>query len=128
MMPTERQQQAETVIREALTDLAHLTPDQIAAKLWAEGMLWCNPRRRTTSCPIHHWLETRLAAHGLEVLRLTVAPTYVMGAGVSLTRRPGIVHQNFFHRIADHPPTVQAFIQWYDRGHYKHHETPPPKP
>ncbi len=104
--------QAETVIREALDDLAHLTPDQIAEKLSAAGMLWCDPGRRSTSCPIHHWIIASLKAHGYDRF------DYYAAVGTEAVHN---LRTTQGKRIP-HPEPVAEFIYRYDEGRYKHLE------
>ncbi len=103
---------AEMVVRDALNDLAGLEPDEIAEKLRDEGMLWCNPRGRAISCPIHHWLEARLEAQGLDHFVVNVAVT---APYVTLPTRSD-------RSIVWNPQPVAEFIRRYDRGHYEHLE------
>ncbi len=110
-------QRAETIIRDALADLTHLTPDEIAEKIAADGMLWCDPWRRPMACPIHHYLEARLVAHGLGGIGMSVGT----GEAVAIIPTPdgqrGRIVQPF-------PQSVSQFIHRYDRGDFKHLEVP----
>ncbi len=102
-----------TVVRDALAELGQYEPDQIAEKLRAEGMLWwCNPRGRAISCPIHHYLEARLEAQGLDhfVVNVVVTAPYV-----TLPTRSD-------RSIVWNPQPVAEFIQKYDQGRYEHLE------
>ncbi len=105
---------AVTVIREALDDLAHLSPDEIAEKLRVEGMLWCDPGRRSTSCPIHHWITARLKAHGYD------RSDYYLTVGTEMVRNLKTAHGEGI----PHPLSVRDFIDQYDEGRYKHLEVP----
>ncbi len=109
-------ERAVTIIREALADLAQYDPDEIAEKLRAEGMLWCDPEHRATSCPIHHWLEARLIAYrlGWFAANMIVVPTYV-----SL---PAPAPAPMYQTTVGNSPSVQRFIEQYDRGDYRHLE------
>ncbi len=113
-MTTEQLQRADTIIRDALADLAELAPDQIAAKLAAAGMLFCGAGARTRSCPIHHWTTSRLAAHGL----IRVAATLRVGRNEVFVHKP----KPTAHRLVtvQVPVPVAEFIDRYDRGDYNH--------
>ncbi len=105
-------QRALTVVRDALNDLALLTPDEIAHKLAVEGMLWCDPRHRASSCPIHHYLTARLRAHGLEGIALSVSPDAVMA----------IVRGRNKPIMQPLPKPVSNFVYKFDFGDYEHLE------
>ncbi len=117
-MTTERQQRAETVIRDALDELGQYQPDEIAVKLRAEGMLWCGPKHRAASCPIHHYLTARLLAHSLEGITLSVGPDEAVAVVPMYSGRRG---RNSLI-VQPLPKPVSQFVYKYDRGDYKHLE------
>ncbi len=104
-----------TVIREALADLAHPISDQIAEKLKKAGMLWCGPGEREQSCPLHHYLESRLIAHGLEGISLSVSPNDVSVIIPTPDGLNSLILQPF-------PQSISQFVYRYDRGDYRHLE------
>ncbi len=110
--------QAETVIRDALNELAQYEPDQIAEKLRAAGMLTCDHRRRTTSCPIYQYLKPRLVAHGLHQFAeyMAVAPGYVLMVDLYPEHDPAARKRT----ILPIPEPVTFFIDKFDAGDYDH--------
>ncbi len=111
-------ERVETIIRDALAELAGLEPDQIAANLAAEGMLWCGPGARSKSCPIHHYLRERLEMHGLNEFgrSLRVSREEV------LTFKSVPTPDRFVTVTVQVPDQVTWFIGRYDQGNYRHLE------
>ncbi len=109
---TTEQERVVTVVRDALDDLAQYEPDEIVEKLKHEGMLWHDPGRRSTSCPIHHWIMARLKAHGFDRF------DYYVAVGTEAVRNLTTTQGE---RIPL-PEPVAKFIGRYDRGDFKHLE------
>ena len=69
------------------------------------------------ACPIHHWLEARLVAHGFEGIGMSVGT----GEAVAIIPTPDGERGRIF---VPFPQSVSQFIHRYDFGLYKHLETP----
>ena len=111
------------VIRSVVAEYNTYTPDEIAHKLAAEGMMWCdrNPRvDRSTNCPMHHLFITRLQAAGVEPDPRDIT-VYGSSAWVSWRLGRGV------SAIIDYGPIspITEFIRAFDRYDYDHLESGP---
>ncbi len=106
-------QQAAAIIREALNELAEYGPNQIAEKIAAAGMLWCETSHLAIACPIHHWLQARLEAHGLEDVSMYVGPDDV------------VIPDGLNSHVMPLPEPVATFLFRFDRSDYRDMETRP---
>ena len=109
------------VIRGVVAEYNTYTPDEIAAKLSAEGMLWCSGpyHNRAWSCPMHHLFMARLGAAGV---RLDPGNIEVSG----LVTEIWAGHDNPIPAIRyGDDSSIEAFIAAYDQDEYEHLESGP---
>lgn len=105
------------VIRSVVAEYNTYTPDEIADKLAAEGMLWCGPVR-SLNCPMHHLFEARMEAAGAEPWPIRVRTNWV-------TVGDSTQNKAVFYNSVGGESSINKFIRAYDRGEYDHLETGP---
>ncbi len=109
------------VIRGVVDEYNTYTPDEIADKLVAEGMLWCdrNPQaNRATNCPMHHLFMARLEDSGFAPER----PGDVTVGAITVW-----VDSNLETSEINYGPgsPITDFIDAFDKDEYDHLESGP---